>query len=117
MAPLALLPDAVREKLPAGQILDYGLNVEPDRFAPGATECAIPARLVAAYALAIVVAGRASHIYMAGFDGFTAADPRNQEMSDLLSLCLAGDDLPPVTSITSTRYAMIPTHSVYGLAR
>ncbi|WP_394386698.1 aldolase catalytic domain-containing protein [Sulfitobacter sp. CS16] len=117
ITPVALLRDSVREKLAAKPLLNYGLQSVPGQFEPRDTDCTIPARLVAAYALAVAVAGRASHIYMAGFDGFTSADPRNHEMRDLLALCLAGDDIPPVTSITSTHYSILPTHSVYGLTR
>lgn len=117
ITPVALLQDSVRDKLADKPLLNYGLNAAPGQFEPHETDCIIPARLVAAYALAVAVAGRASHIYMAGFDGFTSADPRNHEMRDLLALCLAGDDIPPVTSITSTRYSILPTHSVYGLTR
>ncbi len=117
ITPIDLLPEAVREKLLDKQLLNYGLTVTPGQFVPDSTECIIPARLVAAYAMAVAIAGQASHIYMAGFDGFTSADPRNHEMRELLALCLAGDDLPPITSITDTRYAILPTHSVYGLTR
>lgn len=117
ITPTALLPEAVSEKLAGKQLLNYGLAVAPGKFAPNSTDCNIPARIAAAYAMAVAISGRASHIYMAGFDGFTSADPRHHEMRDLLALCLAGDNVPPITSITNTRYSILPTHSVYGLTR
>lgn len=117
VTPTSALPQDVQQDLSDKTLLNYGLSVEAGAFEAGAQNCVLPSRLVAAYAIAVGIAGRASHLYLAGFDGFTSEDPRNHEMRQVLDLCMKAPDLPPVTSLTKTRYPSLKTLSVYGLIR
>jgi 4-hydroxy 2-oxovalerate aldolase len=69
--------------------------------------------LVITYVLAIANSGGANKINLVGFDGFSAEDPRSQEMEQTLKIYLEANGLP-LCSLTPTRYD-IPTQSIYGL--
>lgn len=117
VTPISALPKDVRQDLADKTLLNYGLSVKAGSFEAGDKNCVVPSRLVAAYAMAVGIAGRASHIYLAGFDGFTSEDPRNHEMRAVFDLCMQSPGLPPVTSLTKTRYPTLKTTTVYGLIR
>ena len=65
------------------------------------------------YALAISNSGNAKKIYLAGFDGFTADDPRRIEMDSLFSLYSTIKGAAKLLSITQTKYKIKST-SVYA---
>jgi len=114
VTPASVLPEDIRSALDGKDLLDFGLGVEPGRFAFGDTSCVAPTSLVLAYALALAASGKAKRILMAGFDGYPAGDPRNEEMNELLSMFEAAQpELRPV-SILPTSYKITRT-SVYGL--
>jgi 4-hydroxy 2-oxovalerate aldolase len=118
VTPVANLPKGVRDGLGATKTLfNYGLRVKEGSFEPLDTGCVLPSRLVGAYALALAVSGGASHVYLAGFDGFVSGDPRAHEMQEILDLFLAHPDAPPLTVLTPTNYRSVPVASVYGLVR
>ena len=48
----------------------------------------LPSPLVLAYALAVATGGHAKQILLAGFDGYSPGDPRNEEIESLFSVFL-----------------------------
>ncbi|MFA7540598.1 MAG: aldolase catalytic domain-containing protein [Lysobacterales bacterium] len=112
--PLAQQDERFREAVVSVRCLDFGLTVAPGCYQFGASSAVVPHMLVAAYALSIAASGRAERVLLAGFDGFTAGDPRQQEMQDTLSLFQTSAPAVPVFSITPTRYDL-DIRSVYGL--
>lgn len=118
VTPVASLPEGLRNRLSTGKTLaNYGLKVREATFEPGETGCVLPSRLVGAYALALAVSGGASHVYLAGFDGFASDDPRADEMQQILDLYLAWSGAPELTVLTPTRYRNVAVQSIYGLVR
>jgi 4-hydroxy 2-oxovalerate aldolase len=109
-----MLPIDVRRSLASKKVLDFGLKVEPNSFSFSETYCTVPTSLVMAYAFAIAASGHANAIYLAGFDGYPAEDPRNTEMNDIVKQFQAIDKAPPLIAITPSRYDVIKL-SVYGM--
>jgi 4-hydroxy 2-oxovalerate aldolase len=114
ITPASMLPDNVLESLKGKEILDYGLGVQNDTFAFADEYCILPNSLVIAYALAVANSGRSQHIFLAGFDGYSADDPRYVEMQALITSYLSLDEHVKLCSITPTRYNLA-TQSVYGI--
>lgn len=114
IVPASRLGDGVRASLSGVSLLDFGLVVEPSAFSFGETSATAPSSLAIAYALAVAVSGGANRILLAGFDGYSADDPRFTEMSDLLSVFQSTPGVRPLEAITPTRYS-IPATSVYAL--
>ncbi len=112
--PASMLPEAVRQALTGTQLLDYGLTVEQKTFEFHSTHCVIPTSLVLAYALAIATSGEASRILLAGFDGYSADDPRRSEVDALFHSYMQTGRTPLLASITPTKYE-IPSFSIYAL--
>ena len=113
ITPYSMLPEDVRRELAHKKVFDFGIAIEEDTFCPGETHCTLPTSLVVAYALAIATSGRASHVLMAGFDGYGADDPRTREMQQLIALYRANQQAVEITSVTPTRYTL-PTQSIYA---
>jgi 4-hydroxy 2-oxovalerate aldolase len=112
--PASMLPASVRASLKDKQLLDFGLTVETGAFSFAEHYCILPTALVAAYALAIAASGKASRVLLAGFDGYSADDPRVAEMDKVLSDYQRASGAPPLLAITPTRYKLRAT-SVYCL--
>ena len=112
--PASVLPESVRNALSKTRLLDYGLAVRKDTFEFYKTHTVMPTSLVAAYALAIAASGGASVVYLAGFDGYSADDPRRSELDNLFRLFNHAQGAPKVLAITPTRYE-IPSASLYAL--
>uniref|UniRef100_UPI004047A1F1 aldolase catalytic domain-containing protein n=1 Tax=Rheinheimera sp. TaxID=1869214 RepID=UPI004047A1F1 len=81
--PASMLPKTVSSAFAGKEMLDFGLIVKPSLFEFHEKFATIPAPLVIAYALAIATSGKARNIILAGFDGFSAEDPRAREMNDI----------------------------------
>ncbi|WP_298448164.1 aldolase catalytic domain-containing protein [uncultured Marinobacter sp.] len=114
ITPYSMLPQDVRQALADKEILDFGLNVEENKFEFGEHHCTLPTSLVMAYAFAIAGCGQANCVLLAGFDGYPAGDPRNSEMNDVVKLYRQSSGAAPLIAITPTRYD-VPQKSVYGL--
>jgi 4-hydroxy 2-oxovalerate aldolase len=112
ITPASMLPQDVRDALKNKDLLDFGLNVQRDKFAFNESSCTVPSSIVVAYALAIVTSGNAKKVLLAGFDGFEAEDPRNDEMDKLLDIYCQTREARKLLAITPTRYK-IPSASVY----
>jgi len=114
ITPASMLPQDVQESLQGKELLDFGLGVQKDTFEFSSSYCVLPNALVIAYALAIANSGKASQIFLAGFDGYGADDPRTREMQLLLSSYMEQEGHVQICSITPTRYT-ISCKSIYGL--
>lgn len=115
ITPASMLPDELRADLGDKKLLDFGLGIEPGRFEFHHTHAIAPTSLVLAYALATATSGQASRILMAGFDGYSPGDPRNDEVEAMLAAFASSGTAVQLTSITPTRYKGLPTQSIYGL--
>ncbi len=113
VVPQASLDVSVRDRLAGIQVLDYGVRVEPARFAVGARDCVLPAGLSIAYALALATAAGARRILLAGVDGYGAGDPRQEEMVSVLNAFAGLPDAPPMVAVTPTTYP-VPQASLYA---
>jgi 4-hydroxy 2-oxovalerate aldolase len=94
ITPASMLPEGLRSALVDKELLDFGLGIDPGRFEFHDTHCLAPTSLVLAYVLAVATSGLATRILMAGFDGYAAGDPRNDETALVLDtyLAYAGED-------------------------
>lgn len=109
-----MLPEDVQTALADKQVLDFGLNIEPETFRFERTHCTTPTSLVIAYALAVATSGQAKQVLMAGFDGYGADDPRTQDMQKLLDAYTSNEQALSLLSVTATRYKLA-TASIYAL--
>ncbi|QNI86961.1 aldolase catalytic domain-containing protein [Synechococcus sp. ROS8604] len=114
IAPISALPSYIRDDLKYKTVHDFGISLSSDNsFSFFENRCIVPYSLVLAYSLALTICGKANHVYMAGFDGYSADDPRNHEAETIFDLFSQVSDLDKYTSITPTRYNL-NTKSVYG---
>jgi 4-hydroxy 2-oxovalerate aldolase len=112
--PASMLPEFLRDSLAKKSLLDFGLSVETDTFLCNETHCVLPTSLVIAYALAIAASGKATRVLLAGFDGYSADDPRMAEMDKLLNRYQSEKGVPPLLAITPSRYS-VPQTSLYSM--
>lgn len=116
IAPGALVPEDERRLLQSrNQMLDIGLSVSSQ----GEVEASrglikLPEPLVFAYGLLICLSGGASDVFLAGFDGYQADDPRRLPEQQILDDILALNYPANVAAITPTLY-QVPQSSVYGM--
>lgn len=114
VTPYSMLPNDVKQALKHKEVLDFGMNVQPDTFEFSDNTCSVPTSLVMAYSFAIATSGEASKILLAGFDGYDAEDPRNSEMNNVVKKYKASVASLPIISILPTRYD-VERKSVYGM--
>ena len=112
--PLKRLSKDINNYLSSNTLLDFGIQVIPEKFDFKANYGILPNSLVISYALAIATSGKAKKILLAGFDGYNADDPRRVEMDNLLTLYQQSKSKTPLISITPTRYK-IDSVSIYAL--
>jgi len=116
ITPASMLPQDVLDSLSGKEMLDFGLKVQCDSFEISESHCIIPTSLVMMYALAVLTSGQAKRILLAGFDGYPAGDPRNDETMQLFEQYQDNVSAITLLSITPTKYRL-PTASVYGLLK
>jgi 4-hydroxy 2-oxovalerate aldolase len=104
VAPSASIPSAVREQFEGVRTLDYGLAVANRDFVVNPKGCVLPAALAAPYALAFVTAAGARRVFLAGFDGYGAEDPRQVEMIQMLEAYRRVPNSLPLVALTSSSY-------------
>jgi 4-hydroxy 2-oxovalerate aldolase len=114
ITPASMLPKDVLDSLEDKELLDFGLQVQYDRFDVSGSHCVMPNSLVLSYALATLASGQARRILLAGFDGYGADDPRRKEVDHVFNLFLANIKHCPILSVTPTLYE-IPVASIYAL--
>lgn len=116
ITPFSMLPEDVRGSLAGKEVLDFGLNVSPEKFIFGAVHCTLPASLVMAYAFAIATSGKANKLLLAGFDGYPGEDPRNEEMNRIVKQFIASEAELPLIAVTPSRYD-VEKQSIYGMLK
>lgn len=114
IVPASMLPKDVLASLKGKELFDFGLQVQADIFEINDTHCVIPTSLVFAYTLAILASGKAKRVLLAGFDGYGADDPRNNEMHHILNEFKTKNTELELIAVTKTRYE-VPTKSIYSL--
>lgn len=114
ITPASQLPKDILDSLGKKDLLDFGIKIQSNTFEVTEDYCTIPNSLVLSYSLAVLTSGQVQRILLAGFDGYSADDPRQKEVDHVFGLYLANAHKSPILSITPTRYE-IPTGSVYAL--
>lgn len=94
--------------------IDYGIKIDQKQFLPDTDHCTIPYDLTIAYALSVAIKGQAKQIMLAGLDGYSANDKRQQEMINLFQLVQEKYPTIDIYSITPTTYP-IKNGSVYAM--
>ena len=95
--------------------IDYAVKIEQNTFKIQADHCIIPYDLTIAYAIAVSMQGMAKRIILAGFDGYSAEDTRQQEMIKLFQLIHDSNlNNTEIIAITPTSYP-IAKGSVYAM--
>ncbi len=113
IAPLARFSADELSALEETQLYDLHLDVQQGNFDFSGNGCVIPAPLTAAYAFAGVALLGVKNIFLVGFDGFGAADPRQKEMSELFHIILKERPELSITALTPTTYP-INQGSIYA---
>lgn len=111
--PLGGVPDSIRQYLAGSEIRDYGVKIQPGQFSANKNYCVLPSLLSFGYAIALACAGEASRILLAGFDGYQAGDPRQQEMVETLECYARYPQSVELISVTPTSYS-IDQNSIYS---
>ncbi len=111
--PIGSLDEPVLKNTKGIEVLDFGMKVNEGVFDVTSTGCTIPYPLVVAYVLAIASAGGAKKALMAGFDGYSHGDPRQNIMGKLLERYEEFAGGAPLVSVTPTTYPMEQT-SIYS---
>ncbi len=117
IAPYSLLPEDLQQSLQGKEVLDFGLRVQDGVFEFGEHSAVVPGSTVLAYALAVIASGNAQDVYLAGFDGYAAGDPRNEEVSGIVREFLHAQEDIRLIAVTPTRYDVSARTSVYGMIR
>ena len=83
---------------------DVGYRVEPDQLDFGDHGAIIPHPIVAAYTLAVCVAGQAKRVFLVGFDGYEQFDARHTMMQDTLRMFQQTYPAVPLIALTRSTY-------------
>ena len=113
--PLSMLPKEFSKILKGKDIRDFGIGLTNTHFEFHKTYCIIPNALVLSYALGVITSGSARKIYLAGFDGYSQGDSRNDEINDLLLKYKSSKPDAKIIAITPTKYKNLISKSVYGI--
>ncbi len=111
--PYQRLSQSIKDKFRNVKKLDFGVEVKNNTFKFKKSSATIPNTLAISYALAISNSGNAKTIYLAGFDGYNAEDPKRREMDELLILYQSLKKKSELVSITPTKYK-VKSVSVYA---
>ena len=111
--PLGMVPESLRAQFENLQIFDYGMEIDKNRFESSETSCVVPNDLAIAYALAVCKTAGAKRVLLAGFDGYEASDPKQDEMIGLLQLCKRNMESIPLVAVTPSSYP-IEQSSIYS---
>jgi 4-hydroxy 2-oxovalerate aldolase len=114
ISPISLLSDYILESLSDIELMDFGIGIEKSTHKYGKVNCVLPTPLVIAYALAVTSSGKAETVFLAGFDGYSADDPRRIENDLVFEQHQANESGVPIVSVTPTLYH-IPSTSIYAL--
>jgi|TARA_Y100000310_G_scaffold340266_1_gene435410 4-hydroxy 2-oxovalerate aldolase len=107
--PVSMIPKKIYKlyKIQNRKILDYGLSVKSNNSINiNKNYCILPKPLVVGYSLAIAISGKASHIFLAGFDGYKIDDPRNDETNQIFKILNKKYSKNFLISLTPTKYKL-----------
>jgi len=111
--PYSNLSKSIREKLKNIKKYNFGIKVSKNIFKFEKNFAIIPNYLAFSYVLAVANSAKSKQIFLAGFDGYPADDPRRVEMDELINLYNTNEDVAKLISITPTKYK-ITSSSVYN---
>jgi|TARA_B100001105_G_scaffold254008_1_gene248809 4-hydroxy 2-oxovalerate aldolase len=104
--PISNLPPEIKAVIKEEHILDYGCNTSSGVFQINKNYCVIPYELAIAYALSLVSIGQAKNMFLAGFDGFSPDDRRQDQMLEVWSLFKSvSPNIQPIC-LTKTNYPL-----------
>ena len=83
--PFSNLNPYIQNNLKNKNIYDYSLTLKDDSFKINSNGCILKWPLAIAYALAITTQANAKKIYLAGFDGYSKSDKRQDEMNEIFN--------------------------------
>jgi len=112
--PLKRFSKEIKDYLSSNKVLDFGIQVLTEKFNFKKNYVILPNALAVSYAIGIATSGKAKKIFLAGFDGYSADDPRRVEMDKMFNLYSQTNSKIPIFSITPTRYS-INSISIYTL--
>jgi 4-hydroxy 2-oxovalerate aldolase len=84
------------------KILDYGLKIKNNTFKIKDRGCVLSQPYALLYGLAVITAGNAKNIYLAGFEGYSPNDNRQQEINSLIDKYLKLKKNISICAITPT---------------
>jgi 4-hydroxy 2-oxovalerate aldolase len=94
-------------------LVDHGLKVMKGYFTSSGTYTTIPYDVTSAYILGVLLESKVNKILVAGFDGYSHDDVRQQEMVDILNLYKCHQKSLEIISLTPTTHP-IRKSSVYA---
>ena len=112
--PASIIPENILESFSSIELLDYGMGIKDTKHVYGDTNCILSNPLVISYALAVVSSGKASRILLAGFDGYSADDPRRLENDVIFEKHQCVTSAVPLVAVTPTLYHIDST-SIYAI--
>jgi 4-hydroxy 2-oxovalerate aldolase len=107
--PVSMIPKKLYKlyKIKNRKIFDYGLSVHSDNSINiNKNYCILPKPLAVGYSLAIAISGKASHIFLAGFDGYKVDDPHNDETNQIFEILNKKYNKDFLISLTPTKYSL-----------
>ncbi len=111
--PYQRLSSSIRDKFKKMKKLDFGVEIRSNTFKFKNSSAVIPNSLAISYALAISNSGKAKKIFLAGFDGYDANDPKRREMDELFLLYQSLKRKAEIISVTPTKYK-VKSRSIYA---
>ena len=114
ITPYSMLPKNIKDMWTRKIIYDYGIEIKEGELFLKNNYCTVPNSNVFAYALAIIFAGKATKISIAGFDGYPFDSYKNEEINEILALSKDFLIHSPLDSITPTMY-QVPQKSLYAI--
>ena len=94
----------IKKDLKHSKILDYGLNINKNKYNIKPNYCVISKSIVASYAFAVVTQAGVKKIFIAGFDGYDLDDYRQEEMNNILKEYKRSKKSKKIISLTPTKY-------------
>ena len=102
--PFSNLNPYIQNSLKNKNIYDYSLTLKDDSFKINSNGCILKWPLAIAYALAITTQANAKKIYLAGFDGYSKSDTRQDEMNEIFNYYSKIRNKIKINMITKSSY-------------
>lgn len=105
--PINSLNKILKERLKNLDVLDYGLNLENDKFEISDKYCTLHSPLAISYAISLATIGNANNIFLVGFDGYTNNQPKQDEMDKMFKRYKKLSNKLEIISLTPTSYKIV----------